>query len=264
MRLASAAFLLFALSASAEDRKPVVLRFELEANLIWVDVRFDGKGPYRMAVDTGASMTVVLPDVAQKLGLIDREHRGVVGGLDPVFVTVKETEVGLLFCEKLKVAVMDLPQLSETAQALKLRADGILGYNFLARYRSTFDYDAKTISLVETGFVPEDPETALVARRPLKCWFGVQAEEVAGRDTRFHGYDGGLRVTSVEEYSPAAKAGLREGDVLVEVAGSPVVHNTALRDVLRARDPDQMIVVMWIRDGELWEADVTLGKPPLK
>src|SRR5580658_9085634 len=62
------AALLATVPAFAQPVAPVVIPFDLVDGHIFVDVRIDGSGPYRFAVDTGAS-DVVASDVAARLGM---------------------------------------------------------------------------------------------------------------------------------------------------------------------------------------------------
>jgi hypothetical protein len=265
---AAALVLAASLLASAEPpktEKACVVRFQLEANLMWVDVKLDGKGPFRMAVDTGASTTVVLPGPAKEKGLLKAAGAGELFAEGAQFITVKQAEVGNLAVEKLKVAIMSVPQISAPADLLELKADGVLGFNFLSRFVTTIDYKLQTISFTENDFVPADPEQGVPGiTKASRSWFGVQVEEADPRDVKSNGYDGGLLVNSVMELSPAEKAGIKEGDIIVDLGGSPAVRAFSMRDFLARSAPGQKVVVTFIRKGELWEADLVIGKVPEK
>jgi serine protease Do len=79
----------------------------------------------------------------------------------------------------------------------------------------------------------------------------------AGGDT-----EGGVVIASVEEGSPAADAGLRRGDVIVEGGRPPVATVEDLYSVLRQRDPGDELEVAFMRDGDRDEATVTLADRP--
>lgn len=68
----------------------------------------------------------------------------------------------------------------------------------------------------------------------------------------------GALVANVEDGGPAATGGILVGDVIVEVAGTPVDGPDALRTVLGER-PGQTVKIAIIRAGARQELDVALG-----
>ena len=83
--------------------------------------------------------------------------------------------------------------------------DGLLGYSFLKHFRVALDYPRELLWLdPNQGGVPDRAEEY--------CQPGVQLETVGGS----------VRVTAVAAGSPAARAGVRAGDELVELDGEPV------------------------------------------
>ncbi|MGE0160204.1 MAG: M28 family peptidase [Gemmatimonadales bacterium] len=71
--------------------------------------------------------------------------------------------------------------------------------------------------------------------------------------------DFGLRLTGVREGSPAAIAGLRPGDVVVEFAGKPIADIYAYTYALQAQQPGDAVVIVVERDGERVSVTATLG-----
>jgi len=55
--------------------------------------------------------------------------------------------------------------------------------------------------------------------------------------------------------SPAEQAGIKEGDVILQIAGTPVANLQEYSTVLRGLAPGQTVKVVLTRDG----ADVTLS-----
>ncbi|WP_026370782.1 S1C family serine protease [Kallotenue papyrolyticum] len=98
-------------------------------------------------------------------------------------------------------------------------------------------------------------------RRPV-LGVGVQAVElppawqVPTRRTR------GLLVLNVQAASPAARAGLAPGDVLLEVAGHPVGDGHALVYALARHAPAARIELRVLRGGQLRTATVTFATQP--
>ncbi|MHB8377968.1 MAG: S1C family serine protease [Dehalococcoidia bacterium] len=74
--------------------------------------------------------------------------------------------------------------------------------------------------------------------------------------------DKGVAVTQVAPGSPAGSAGLREGDVIVKVAGQSVSNNGELLAVLAKHKAGDTVPVDFYRGSVRKTADVTLGARP--
>ncbi|MBA2224641.1 MAG: trypsin-like peptidase domain-containing protein [Thermogemmata sp.] len=70
----------------------------------------------------------------------------------------------------------------------------------------------------------------------------------------------GAKVTRVERNSAAAKAGLKEGDIIVAVNGVKTPGRQALRDALENSRPNDKVRVTYLRDGKEHTVEVTLGE----
>lgn len=71
----------------------------------------------------------------------------------------------------------------------------------------------------------------------------------------------GLKVLSVQADSPAQKAGLQEGDVVLDLAGAKVTERSELLKILRDNKPGSKIGIKFTRGGEEKSIEVELGKP---
>jgi S1-C subfamily serine protease len=65
--------------------------------------------------------------------------------------------------------------------------------------------------------------------------------------------------SSVLPDSPAAKAGLKAGDVITRVAGKPINETNSLTSLLGAFQPGQKIELTISRDGKNQKISITLG-----
>ena len=90
--------------------------------------------------------------------------------------------------------------------------------------------------------------TGARAGRFLGSWGDLGADATAA--------DGGLRVVNVRSEGLAARLGLVDGDLLVTLAGVPMISLDDLFGVLRARLPAPLRAAVWIRAGQLVVADV--------
>lgn len=72
--------------------------------------------------------------------------------------------------------------------------------------------------------------------------------------------DFGLRITGVREESPAARAGLQGGDVIVEFDGKPIADIYAYTYALREKKPGDPVKVVVERDGKRLTFNAVLGE----
>ena len=70
---------------------------------------------------------------------------------------------------------------------------------------------------------------------------------------------GGAKVTSVEAGSAAKDAGLKAGDIITEVDGTPVVNAAKLRAIIAADQPGDQVTLTITRSGSTKTVHVTLG-----
>jgi serine protease DegS len=70
----------------------------------------------------------------------------------------------------------------------------------------------------------------------------------------------GVKVSGLVPDSPAAKAGIKEGDTLLKIDGKPVATLQGFSDVLRALAPGQTVQVVISRDGKEQTVAVTLAE----
>jgi S1-C subfamily serine protease len=70
----------------------------------------------------------------------------------------------------------------------------------------------------------------------------------------------GVKFADVREGSPAANAGLKGGDVLVEFDGKTILNLYDFTYALRSKKPGDEVMVKVLRDGQPVEAKVALTK----
>ena len=72
----------------------------------------------------------------------------------------------------------------------------------------------------------------------------------------------GIRVDSVTEGGPSQASGLESEDVIVEIAGSPVLGVETLRAQIASRRPGTPVHITVAREGELLDKTITLAPMP--
>lgn len=70
---------------------------------------------------------------------------------------------------------------------------------------------------------------------------------------------GGVRIVGIAEDSPAAAAGLRYDDVLIELAGEPLNEFKRVHEIIRNRQPGEQIEVKYRRENKILSAQVRLA-----
>ncbi len=71
-----------------------------------------------------------------------------------------------------------------------------------------------------------------------------------------------MLVQVVEDDSPAARAGLRQGDLIVEAAGNPVSSIDDLYTAVDALSGDDSLALSVVRGSEELAVSITFGAPP--
>lgn len=90
---------------------------------------------------------------------------------------------------------------------------------------------------------------------------GIQYQAIEGQLAKYFKLSGdeGILVTSVEEGGPAGKAGLRAGDVILQLGGKAIEDSRDLRKALDAGEPGSEVAVQVLREGRPVDLKVTLG-----
>jgi putative serine protease PepD len=110
---------------------------------------------------------------------------------------------------------------------------------------------AKTISdeIIATGTVTH-------------AFFGLQTVPIPPAAAEEAGVSGGLYVQGVVPGGPSASAGIREGDVITEIDGTPATSNVQLQELTLTKKPGDQVVLTYVRGGNTNKATVTLGATP--
>lgn len=133
-------------------RSTTTVPFDLVENHVYVDVMLNGKGPYHMIFDTGGA-NVIDPAVAQEIGAFGKgsvQGSGVGAKTESFsFAKVDSLQVGDAVLRKQLFVVA--PVRAGFGISAGRSADGLIGWEVLARYVTTFDYADKRIVLATPG-----------------------------------------------------------------------------------------------------------------
>ena len=252
----------------AKQEAPKRVPFELlKTKHIVVQVKLNGKGPYRLIFDTGAPMMLINNMLANASGVIDKNTKkppfalfGAIGQF-----TIKDFEMGELKATDVATMVMDHPTVEAISQLVG-PIDGIVGFPFFARYRMTVDYQAKEFTFVPTDYKPSNLFDTLMNammsgqrdRGPKILIPAAQWGLVADKGAKDE--DAGVDVKEVLKGGAAEKAGLKVGDRLLTVDGRWTDSVLDLFEAAGYVKPGQTVPVKVSRDGKEIELHVTPGK----
>jgi hypothetical protein len=206
------------------EPRPAVVPFELlPSNHMVIEAKLNGEGPFRLIFDLGSPVILLSNRAADKSGAIGKDVPksflfGARGEGELALL-----EVGDLKARDLPVVVMDHPAVKALGEALGKPLDGIVGYTFFARYRTTLDYQQKRMTFVE---ITEPHEVRNLVKDLPGRMLGPKVERTRALEpSSLFGLEvgeaalGGVRVTAVHEGGPASLAGVRVGDVLISLDG---------------------------------------------
>jgi S1-C subfamily serine protease len=91
-------------------------------------------------------------------------------------------------------------------------------------------------------------------KRPF---LGISAGDLTDEERKSLGIGGGIRIADVQ--GPAAKAGLRAGDILLSIGDDPVTEETIVR-LLERRRPGDTVDVTVLRGRKKESLRLTLGE----
>ena len=167
---------------------------------IWAPVTVNGKGPFRLVLDTGASHSALTAGVVEELGItLDPSQtvmlRGATGSLEAQLVPIESLEVGDLLMEPKRLPIVP--------DALG-GAEGILGTEGLANRRIHIDFRRDNITIMRSK---NERATSGFATIPVKF--------MRGRLLVVDAYLGGIAVKAV-----------------IDTGGQATLGNEALRSAL--------------------------------
>jgi hypothetical protein len=127
----------------------------LIGNHVYLDAMLDGKGPYQFVFDTGGSNTID-PAVAKEIktvGAGSSQDSGVGAGTQSAsYATIDSLKIGNAVLRHQVFSVESTRK--RFGEAAGERVDGLVGFEVLARYVTTFNYAGRTLTLAMPGAAP--------------------------------------------------------------------------------------------------------------
>ena len=236
-------------------------------NHFYVEVKLNGEGPFRLIFDLGAPVTLLSNKAA-------RDSKTIKPGKRPSLLmgmsgegTVKEMQFGDATAKDIPVMIFDHPAISAMSDILGKRFDGILGYTFFARYRTTIDYEKKRLWFEPVRETTENVVAALPERMlnpsakaptrvvvPRTNAIGITVEMQPG--DKAAAVPPVLKIADVRPGGPAAKAGMQKGDELIAFGPHWIFSAADLADALHGADPGKAQNCLVRRGGKTMTLDV--------
>lgn len=89
---------------------------------------------------------------------------------------------------------------------------------------------------------------------------GLTGQEITELCRSYYGWPEGLYISNVSPSSPAAKADLRQGDILVALDGIPVASENALAAAVSEKAAGEKLLVTVFRKGSSITVPLTVGE----
>lgn len=92
-----------------------------------------------------------------------------------------------------------------------------------------------------------------------RAYLGVTISDISDDMSSFYNDNYGALVTGVEENSPASKAGLKRGDLIISINGKKIGSASELKNTIGSYAPSKVINIKFLRDKKADAVNVTLG-----
>jgi hypothetical protein len=254
-------------AAPPQEGKPASVPFEmLASNHMIIRAKINGKGPFRLLFDVGSPITLLATKAAETSGVIKPGRSKFFLFAQPGNEAMETLELGGVKAKDIPVIIMDHPALKALGGFFGRPLDGIVGFTFFARYKTTIDYQAKIMTFEPVDFAMRDlikdlperlagPKIAKeIVLAPAGLW-GLTLKKSEEKNPAVSG----VAILSITPDSPAATAGLKPGDILTTLDGR---WTTSIADAFAAVSgaaPGRPTEVVIVRDGKELTLSVTPG-----
>jgi putative serine protease PepD len=226
------------------------------------------KGLRVIALGSSASLKVGEPVIAlgAPLGLSGTVTSGIVSALDRTIEVPAEGDTAALLVSAVQTDAAINP--GNSGGALVNCAGQLVGIPSAGATVPTSSGEASAGGNIGLGFaIPVDAAKTIAGEiistgRATHSYFGLQTVPIPENAAAQAGVSNGLYVAGVVAGGPAAKAGLRAGDVITTIAGQPATSNVQLQEQTLTKSPGDTVDIGYVRGGKQGKATVTLVAQP--
>jgi serine protease DegQ len=96
-------------------------------------------------------------------------------------------------------------------------------------------------------------------------WIGVEVQDITPElaESFKLGQTRGVLIANVVRGGPAEQAGVKPGDVLLEVQGKPVPDSSAMLNTVADTRPGEVATLVLLRNGDKLSLKLTVGRRPV-
>jgi serine protease Do len=107
-------------------------------------------------------------------------------------------------------------------------------------------------------------DTLIQGKQVIYGWLGIQIQDITEDVAEYYGLPErkGVLVYQVLPDSPAANAGVRDGDIITAFDGQPILHSRELIDRVSATKAGREVKLEVLREGKRQTIDVKIGERP--
>ncbi|HCB33955.1 MAG TPA: peptidase S1 [Acidimicrobiaceae bacterium] len=180
------------------------------------------------------------------VGVISAVHRQIQGGGGDIYYDLVQTDAPI--------------SPGSSGGALTDRAGALVGITTLV---AVSEIGAEGLAFATPVEIAHDVATDIINHgRARHGWLGISGGDATAAQLDGTGVPRGVTVFGVADDGPAARAGLRAGDVLLSLAGVPVMSMGDLVADTRLLQPGDAVPVELYRDGRRETTSVTVGLRP--
>lgn len=189
---------------------------------------------------------------------------GVVAAQDeaPPFlgITFDESDEGALITSVLPGAPADEAGLEAGDIITALNNEDVSADNLAEAVRALNAGDIITLDILRDGEAQELEAT--LGERPVSSRFELTPMQVMERaylGVSLEDTDDGVTINFVSDNSPAAEAGLQEGDIITAINETTIEASIDAVNLIRELEPGESVTLNITRDGEAMTVEATLG-----
>lgn len=116
------------------------------------------------------------------------------------------------------------------------------------------------VIISKDGYMVTSIATSLIeSGKFTRAYLGVTIADVSQDMSSFYDENYGALITGVEENSPAAKAGLKRGDLIISINGKKIESASELKNTIGSYAPKKVVNIKFLRDKKIDIVNVTLA-----